>query len=135
MTNANIATFNTMDSKSDEESRLRQNQVFSWFWLAITHNLLWLVLPDNVGMSITAFFLTSGLIITLTLDCFDSREQLPYVPKRRCPYQSLWIKSLLNTINRCSSALTKIVNNIKVRHKFQPPGFRYSGHHYKHKKY
>ena len=137
--NANIAAFDTLDSDSDQERQLRQSQVLlTWLWLAITHNLLGLLLPDDVGMSITAFFLMSGLIFILILDCVNTWKPQPYVPKRLHPHpppKSLWIKSLLKAMNGCTSTMTKIINNMKVRCKYQPLGHHYSGHHYRHKKY
>ena len=101
--NANIAAFDTMDSDSDQEWQLCQSQVLPWFWLAITRNLLWLLLSEDMGMSIAAFFLMSCLIFTLILDCVDTWEQQPYVPKRHRPSKSLWIKYLLKAMNRCIS--------------------------------
>ena len=45
--------------------------------------------------------------------------------------KSHWIKSLLDALTWCSSALTKSIDNMKVRRKTQPLGFRYSDHRYK----
>ena len=133
--NTNIATFDTLESNSDQERQLRQSQVLTWFWLAITRNFLWLLLPDNVGMSIAAFFLMSGLIFILILDCIDAGEPHPYVPKTRQPHKSLGIKTLCKAMNWCTSIMTNVINNMKVRHKYQPPGHCYFGHRYRCKKY
>ena len=81
-TNANIAAFDTMDSDSDQESWLHQSQVLTWFWLAITRNLLWWLLPDDVGLSLTAIFLMPGLIAFTILVFFAPWEPLPCVPKK-----------------------------------------------------
>ena len=85
-------------------------------------------------MSIATFFLTSGLILTLVLDCVDMREPQPYVPKRHRPSKGLWIKYFLKALNRCTPTVMKLINNIKVTRKYRPPGHRYSGHCYRHKK-
>ena len=102
--------------------------------VAITRNLLWLLLPDNMGMSIAAFFLTSGLIFALVINCVDTWEPQPYVPKRRHPSKGLWIKYFLKALNRCLPTLMKLIKNMKVSRKYRLPGHRYYGHHYRCKK-
>ena len=132
--NANIAACDTMDSDSDQESRLHQSQVFTWFWLAITRNLLWWLLPEDVGLSLTAIFLMSGIIAYIILDFFAPREPLPCVPKKRCHHTSRLFTSVLNAMNRCATAIMKSIDNMKVRCQYRPPGHHYTGHHHRCKK-
>ena len=46
--------------------------MLSWLWFAITNNLLWLVLPEDMGMSLAAFCLTAVLVFTHILESTDS---------------------------------------------------------------
>ena len=81
---------------------------------AIMHDLLWLLFPDNVGLLIAAFFLTAGLILVIVIECVDAGEPHLYIPKRRRPPKSLWIKLMLKTMSWCTATLVKVTNNIKI---------------------
>ena len=51
-----------------------------------TH-LLWLLFPDDLGMSIAAFLLMAGIILIIVIECIDAGEPHPYVPKKCRPPQ------------------------------------------------
>ena len=109
---AHITTFDTVDSDLDMEWRLRQNQALSWLWLAISNSLLWLVLPEDVGMSLAAFCLTTVLVFILILESYTQGGPKPYMLKKHRPPKSLRIKSLLKALNWCTMATMKIIINI-----------------------
>ena len=50
------------------------------------------------------------------------------------PPKGLWIKSFIEGMNRCTAVLWKSIENVQVKHKCRPQGFRYTGHRYKRKK-
>ena len=108
--------------------------MLSWLWLAITNNFLWLVLPEDVGMSLAAFCLTTVLVFTLILESSDSGGATPYMPKKQRPPKSLWMKSLIKAMNWCTSAMTKIINNLRVRCRYRPQHHHTCGHCHQQKK-
>ena len=114
---------------------MHQSQALSWLWLAITNNLLWLVLPDDEGMSLAAFCLTTALIFILVLEYYESREATLYILKKQWPPKSKWIKSWIIAMNWCTSAMMKVITNIKVWHRYQPPRHHLFGHRYRRKKF
>ena len=87
-----------------------------------------------MGLSLATIFLMPGLIASLILDCFAPREPLPDVLKKRYPYKSRLITPILNAMTRCTTAVMKSINNMKVRREYRPPGHCYSGHCYQCKK-
>ena len=95
--------------------------------MAIIRNILWWLLPDNVGLSLAAIYTVSGLIIYLILDGMAPQEQQPYVPKKQHSCKSRLFITLLNTLNQCATTLTKSISNIKVRRQYHLLRLRYSG--------
>ena len=85
-------------------------------------------------MSLADFSLTAVLVFTLILESTDSGGATPYVPKKRRPPKSLWIKALLKAMNWCTSATTKIITNLQVRRRYQPQRHRICGHRHQPKK-
>ena len=134
ITNANIAAFDTMDSDSNQERWLHQSQVLTWFWLAITQNIVWWLLPDDVGLMLAAIFMVSGLIIYLILEGIAPQEQQSYIPKKRCWRKSRLFIPILTALNQCATTLTKSISNMKVRCQYHLPRLRYFGHRHKRKK-
>ena len=82
-------------------------------------------------MSIAAFFLMSGLILIIVLECTNAGEPHPYIPKRHRPPKSLWIKSLLKAMSWCAATLVKVTTNNKVRCRHQRRGHRSVGQCYR----
>ena len=85
-------------------------------------------------MSLAAFCLTTVLIFILVIECFDSREVKPYISKKKRPPERIWIKSLIMAMNCCTLAMTKVITNMKVRNRNQPPGHHIYGYCYRCKK-
>ena len=56
---------------------------------------------------------------------------MPYIPKKQRPPKSLWIKSLIKAM---MLAMTKIITNLRVLHRYQPQCHHICGHHYRQKK-
>ena len=125
--NANLAAFDTMDSDSDKERLLHQGQGFTWFWLTINCDPFWLLFPDDVGMTIAAFFLMTSLLLILLLKCIGPGETHTYVPKRRRLPKNLWTKSVLKAMDCCTAPLVKMITNRKVCCRYRPRGHRSTG--------
>ena len=124
--NTNVAAFDTVDS--DSECLLRQGQGFPWFWLTVCYHPFWLLIPNDVGMTITAFLLTFNILFILMLKCVGPEEKHPYVPKRLQPPKILWTKSMLKAMACCKAPLIKTLTNMKVCRRYRPLGHRSAGH-------
>ena len=97
---------------------LLQDQGYPWFWLTVCYHPLWLLIPNNVMMMISAFFLTFSVLALITLDCTGPAEKPPYVPKRLRPHKSTWIKSMIKRVGACAEPLVTTITRLKV-HRWQ----------------
>ena len=82
---AYIAAFDTVDSDSDMEWRLRQSQATSWLWLAMTNHILWLLLPFNAGLALHTFSVCAVILLLIILEVHAPEEPKAYVPKKQRP--------------------------------------------------
>ena len=99
---------------------MRQSQALSWLWLAITNNLIWLVLPQDLGLTLDAFCIIAAVILIIIFEAYAPEGPKPYVPKKQWPPKSLWIQALFKAFNSCTARLTKMIMNIRVRRRYQP---------------
>ena len=106
---------------------LRQNQGYPFFWLTICYHPFWLLIPNDVVMTIAAFLLTFSIMILITLDGDSNGVKQPYVPKRYRPPKYLWIKSMLKPMRLYADFVTYKIANMKVRRKYHSQGPRIAG--------
>ena len=91
-------------------------------------DIFWWLLPDDVGLTLAAIFMVSGLLMSLIFDGVAPKEQPAYVPKKRRRCKSCLSIALLGALDQCATTLTERINNMKVQRRYHLPRLRYSEH-------
>ena len=96
--------------------------MYTWFWLAVTSNHTWWILPGDMGLSIAALMIVSGIITYLIFDSLLPQEPPPYLPRKRRCRNSQISNTILKVINDGINTITKGIDNMKVQRQRRPLG-------------
>ena len=96
--------------------------MYTWFWLAVTSNHTWWILPSDMGLLIAALVIVLGIITYLIFDSLPPQEPPPYIPRKRRHHNSQISNTILKVINDGINTITKGIDNMKVQHRCRPLG-------------
>ena len=88
--------------------------------MAITNNLLWFLLPIDLGLALHTFGVSAVLLILIIIEAYAPEGPEEYIPKKQRPPENLWIKAFYTAFNRFTAGMGKMIMNIKVRRRYQP---------------
>ena len=89
-----------------------------WLWLAITKNLLWFMIPIDLGLALHTFAVSAAFLLLIIIEAYAPEGPKEYIPKKQRPHENLWIKAFDTAFNRIIAGLDKMIMNIKVRQRY-----------------
>ena len=109
--------------------------MFTWFWLAVISNHTWWILPGDVGLTIAAVMIVSGIITYLIFDSLPPQEPPTCIPRRHCCHNSQLSNTIIKALDDGINTITKGINKMKVQRRRRPLGFFNYSFHPRRKKY
>ena len=100
----------------------------------MTNHILWLLLPFDIGLALHAFGVCAVILLLLITEAHVPEEPKAYIPKKRRPPKSWWIKAIFQASNRFLDGMEKMIMNIKTRRRYRPRQIRTCGRRTRQKK-
>ena len=88
----------------------------------------------DLGLALHTFGVSAVLLLLIIIEAYAPEGPKEYIPKKLRPPENLWIKAFYTAFNRFTAGLGKMINNIKVRRRYQPQKPRTCGKHTRPKK-
>ena len=88
--------------------------------MAITNNLLWFLLPLDLGLALHTLGVSSVLLLLIIIEAYTPEGPKEYIPKKQWPLENLWSKAFYTAFNRFTAGLGKMIMNIKVQQQYRP---------------
>ena len=86
----------------------------------MTSHILWLLLPFDIGLALHAFGVCAVILLLFITEAQVPEEPKAYIPKKRRPPESWWIKASLQASNRFLTGVEKMIMNLKTRRRYRP---------------
>ena len=83
-------------------------------------NLLWFMLPLDMGLALYTFSVCAIIFLLLLIEMHALEAPKQYVPKKQRPLESRWTKAFFQALNRLADEAEKMFMNIKVRQRYRP---------------
>ena len=109
--------------------------MYTWFWLAVTSNHIWWMLPGEVGLAISAFLIVSSIIFYLLLDSLLRQDPPTYIPSRHRRHYGQFCNAIFKVIHDGFNSITHCIDKLKVQRRLRPPGVYYYRFRPRRKKY
>ena len=100
----------------------------------MTNHILWLLLPFDIGLALHAFGVCTVILLLFITEAHVPEEPKAYIPKKRRPPASWWIKAIFQASNRFLDGMEKMIMNIKTRRRYRPRQLRTCGRRTRQKK-
>ena len=100
----------------------------------MTNHILWLLLPFDIGLALHAFGVCAVILLLFITEAQVPEEPKAYIPKKRRPPESWWIKAIFQASNRFLDGMEKMIMNIKTRRRYRPRQLRTCGRRTRQKK-
>ena len=100
----------------------------------MTNHILWLLLPFDIGLALHTFGVCAVILLIFITEAHVPEEPKAYIPKKRRPPESWWIKVIFQASNRFLDGMEKMIMNIKTRRRYRPRQLRTCGRRTRQKK-